>query len=278
MNKKIQFSKMHGLGNDFMIIENITQNCFISPKKIIDLSNRNTGIGFDQLLIVEAPYSPNVDFHYRIFNSNGSEVYQCGNGARCLAKFLNMNKLTNKKRIKISTKSRTMVLFINNNNTVCVNMGRPFFEPKKIPFNVLNNKKQYSLFVKNKIIKFGVVSIGNPHCVLLVKNIKFANVDFLGPILEKHALFPKKTNVVFVQIINDKYIKIRVYERDIGETKSCGSGACAAVAVGINQGILKNSVRVELIGGYLDIFWNGCGHSLFMNGPATHVYNGIIFI
>ncbi|WMY96943.1 MAG: diaminopimelate epimerase [Arsenophonus sp.] len=274
----MQFSKMHSLGNDFMVVDAVNQNIFFSSKLICHLSDRHKGIGFDQLLLVEAPYYPDFDFHYRIFNADGSEVFQCGNGARCLAHFVRLKKLSHKRNIKVSTKSGKMTLFILNNQDVCVKMGIPQFEPHKIPFKAFNIKKKYKIKIKKKRILCGVVSIGNPHCVLQVENIDTTEVLLLGSLIEKHKCFPERTNVGFMQIINNKNIRLRVYERGVGETNACGSGACAAVAIGIQQGLLQKNVTVDLPGGILKIFWNGFGHSLFMSGPATHVYDGIINI
>ncbi|BGI50868.1 MAG: diaminopimelate epimerase [Arsenophonus endosymbiont of Ceratovacuna japonica] len=274
----MKFSKMHGLGNDFMIIDSITQNVCISSKMICHLSNRHIGVGFDQLLFIESSNNPDNDFHCRIFNSNGSEVSQCGNGARCLAIFLQLKKLTNKREIKVSTKSGTLILSIIKNKNVCINMGIPEFEPNKIPFKRKKAKITYLIKIKKQSILCGIVSIGNPHCVLQVDNINTAKVNILGPILEKHKCFPKGANIGFMQIIDYEHIKLRVYERNVGETQACGSGACAAVAIGIQQGLLSNNVLVDLPGGKLKIYWDGLGHNLFMTGPATHVYDGIINI
>ncbi|CAL1329021.1 diaminopimelate epimerase [Candidatus Providencia siddallii] len=274
----MQFSKMHGLGNDFMIINAITQNVHLSPKIISNLSNRHTGIGFDQLLLIEPPYDPNIDFHYRIFNANGTEASQCGNGARCFAYFVHLNKLTNKKKIKASTKSGNILITINNNNDINVNMGEPNFNPKTIPFYAKKKEKRYIIKIKNRTIICGVVSIGNPHCVIQVKNLYAIEIKNIASKLEIHERFPNYTNVDFMEIINSSHIRLRVYERGVGETLACGTGACAAVAVGINQKLLKNNVQVDLTGGTLNINWNGYGSPLYMRGPAVHVYNGIINI
>lgn len=275
--KKIYFSKMHGLGNDFMIV-NLLNKKIIFTKKIINiLSNRHKGVGFDQLLILEKSKDPKIDFFFRIFNANGNEVFQCGNGARCIAYFIYIKKLINKKKIKISTKLNKLILFIKNNKNIIVNMGTPIFDPKKIPLKK-KEKKIYSIKINNDKLFFWALSVGNPHCVLLVQNIKNAKVSFLGKILEKHELFPKFTNVVFMEIVNSKYIKLRVYERNIGETYSCGSAACAAVAIGIKEGFLDKSVIVYFKGGKLKVFWNGLNSPIFINGPATHVYDGVFYL
>lgn len=272
----MKFSKMHGLSNDFMIVDNITQNISFSTELICRLSNRRLGVGFDQLLIVEPPYYPDFDFHYKIFNADGSEVFQCGNGARCFALFVKLKGLTNKNYIKVSTKTEKIILEIINENTVRVNMGIPNFEPIKVPFDSKIKKNNYSIDFHNQKIFFDIVSIGNPHCVIQVDNIHQAPINVLGPFLEKHKKFPQHVNVGFMEIINRKYIRLRVYERGVGETKACGSGACAAVAIGIKQRKLENKVDVELFGGILNVFWKNFNNSLFMTGNAVHVYDGKI--
>ncbi|MGP1939685.1 MAG: diaminopimelate epimerase [Arsenophonus sp. ET-DL9-MAG3] len=274
----MQFSKMHGLGNDFIVVDAITQNVYFSTELICRLSNRYKGIGFDQLLVVEAPYDPDLDFHYRIFNADGTEVVQCGNGARCLASFVRLKKLTNKRDIKVSTKSGRLTLSIKENKDVCVNMGIPEFEKNKPLFSTKKPKKIYIIKTKQRIILCGLVSIGNLHCVLQVEDIDTAEVSLLGPILENNEYFFDRANIGFMQIINHEHIRLRVYERGVGETQACGSGACAAVAIGIKQGLLKKNVRVDLPGGMLKINWNGFGYPLFMTGPTTHVYDGIIHL
>lgn len=274
----MQFSKMHALGNDFMVVDATVKNFYFSPKLIQRLSDRNHGIGFDQLLVVESPRNPTLDFHYRIFNANGSEAFQCGNGARCLARFLKLKGLTNKIKIHVSTKYGCMVLDMTNQNQVCVNMGEPNFDPKAVPFLACKTQKIYNIHVAKHNILCGIASIGNPHCVLQVDKFNDSNIALLGPALEGHERFPERVNVSFMKIINRENIKLRVYERGAGETKSCGSGACASVAVGIQQKLLSEKVRVALPGGNLYIRWKGVGNPLFMTGPATHVYDGFIDI
>ncbi|NDK99041.1 diaminopimelate epimerase [Photorhabdus bodei] len=274
----MQFSKMHGLGNDFMVVDAVTQNVYFSPELICRLADRHTGVGFDQLLIVEAPYDPDMDFHYRIFNADGSEVAQCGNGARCFARFVRLKGLINKRDIKVSTQSGRMMLSITNDDQVCVNMGEPEFEPHHVPFRALRAEKTYILRVVERTVLCGVVSMGNPHCVIQVSDVETAEVDILGPALESHERFPERANIGFMQILNRGHICLRVYERGVGETQACGSGACAAVAVGIQQQLLDNHVRVDLPGGSLFICWDGPGKPLYMTGPATHVYDGTIHL
>ncbi|ATF09283.1 diaminopimelate epimerase [Candidatus Enterovibrio altilux] len=275
---QIQFSKMHGLGNDFMVVDCVTQNVYFSPELIRRLSDRSTGIGFDQLLIIEPPYDPVSDFHYRIFNADSSEVEQCGNGACCFARFVKMKGLTNKHQINVSTKSGKMVLKINKNDAVTANMSEPIWVPIKIPFRAHTEEKAYILRVNDKILLVGAVSMGNPHCVTVVDDVNTADVETIGPLVESHQRFPERVNAGFMQVVSRNKIRLRVYERGAGETQACGSGACAAVAIGIIQGLLDESVNVFLPGGALHIRWCGAGHPLFMSGPASHVYDGQITI
>lgn len=274
----MQFSKMHGLGNDFMVVDAITQNVFFSTELIRRLADRHTGVGFDQLLVVEPPYDPELDFHYRIFNADGSEVAQCGNGARCFAHFVRLKGLTNKRSIRVSTQNGRMVLNVANDDMVTVNMGEPNFEPSAVPFRAPKPEKTYILRAAERTVLCGVVSMGNPHCVLQVDNVETADVEILGPLLENHERFPERANVGFMQIVNRSHIKLRVFERGAGETQACGSGACAAVAVGISQGNLDEKVQVDLPGGGLTISWKGPGQPLFMTGPAVHIYDGFIHL
>ncbi|EGQ8961761.1 diaminopimelate epimerase [Vibrio parahaemolyticus] len=268
------FSKMHGLGNDFMVVDCITQNVFFSQDLIRRLADRHTGVGFDQLLVVEAPYDPETDFHYRIFNADGSEVEQCGNGARCFARFVRLKGLTNKYNISVSTKKGKMILDVEDDGEVTVNMGVPEFEPNKIPFKAKQKEKTYIMRAGDKTLFCGAVSMGNPHVVTVVDDVDTADVDTLGPLLESHERFPERVNAGFMQVVSRDHIRLRVYERGAGETQACGSGACGAVAVGILQGLLDESVKVSLPGGELHISWQGPGKPLFMTGPATHVFDG----
>ncbi|EHU5193828.1 diaminopimelate epimerase [Vibrio parahaemolyticus] len=268
------FSKMHGLGNDFMVVDCITQNVFFSQDLIRRLADRHTGVGFDQLLVVEAPYDPETDFHYRIFNADGSEVEQCGNGARCFARFVRLKGLTNKYSISVSTKKGKMILDVEDDGEVTVNMGVPEFEPNKIPFKAKQKEKTYIMRAGDKTLFCGAVSMGNPHVVTVVDDVDTADVDTLGPLLESHDRFPERVNAGFMQVVSRDHIRLRVYERGAGETQACGSGACGAVAVGILQGLLDESVKVSLPGGELHISWQGPGKPLFMTGPATHVFDG----
>ena len=272
----MNFSKMHGLGNDFMVVDGITQNVHLSPETIKRLANRHTGVGFDQLLLVEPPYTPDTDFHYRIFNADGSEGEQCGNGARCFARFVRLKSLIKKNVLKVSTQKGILILTVNPDETVRVNMGTPIFEPSKIPFKAIKEEKTYIMRTQEQTILCGVASMGNPHCVIQVTDVNHAQVATLGPVLENHERFPERANIGFMQIVNRQNIKLRVFERGVGETQACGTGACAAVAIGINQGLLNNKVKVNLPGGELFIEWKGGNAPLFMTGTATHVYDGFI--
>ncbi|TKI04172.1 diaminopimelate epimerase [Martelella alba] len=274
----MQFSKMHGLGNDFMVVDAVTQNVYFSPELIRRLADRHCGVGFDQLLVVEPPYDPELDFHYRIFNADGSEVAQCGNGARCFARFVRMKNLTNKREIHVSTQTGRMVLTVTDDDLVRVNMGEPNFEPAEVPFRAGKAEKTYIMRVAEQTVLCGVVSMGNPHCVIQVEDAALAPVASLGPLLENHERFPERANIGFMQVIDRGNIRLRVFERGAGETQACGSGACAAVAVGISQALLENQVAVELTGGKLDIDWKGPGHPLYMTGPAAHIYDGFIHL
>lgn len=274
----MQFAKMHGLGNDFMVVDAVTQNVYFSPELIRRLSDRHCGVGFDQLLVVEPPYDPELDFHYRIFNADGSEVAQCGNGARCFARFVRLKGLTSKRDIAVSTQTGRMILSITDDDLVRVNMGEPDFDPPQIPFRAIKAEKTYIMRVEEHTVLCGVVSMGNPHCVMQVEDVATANVEVLGPLLESHERFPERANIGFMQIIDRNTVNLRVYERGAGETQACGSGACAAVAIGIQQELLSSQVKVSLPGGDLEIHWDGPGHPLFMTGPATHVYDGFIHL
>ncbi len=269
---------MHGLGNDFLVLDNVTQNFYLSNEQIAKLADRNFGVGFDQLLLVEPPYDPDLDFHYRIFNADGSEVEQCGNGARCFARFVRMKGLCNKSKIKVSTNSGKMTLFIERDGNVSVSMPIPQFEPAKIPFIAQKAEGTYILRGESETVLCGVVSMGNPHCVVTVDSVADTKVDILGKELAEHERFPKQVNVGFMEIIASNQIKLRVYERGAAETLACGSGACAAVVIGQMQKKLAKQVTVELPGGKLRIFWKGPGHPVKMSGPAVHVFDGQLSI
>jgi len=272
----ISFAKMHGLGNDFMVVDAISQNIFLTEGQIRRLSNRHTGVGFDQLLLIEPPPQPDVDFHYRIYNADGSEVAQCGNGVRCLAKFVRKMGLTWKKKIRVSTMKGIMDLVVMRNGLVSVDMGIPELAPNKIPLNTEIQAVDYQLQLQDSQITFGSVSMGNPHCVLSVDDIDQALVDEIGLQINQHHLFPEGVNVGFMQVVSESEVKLRVFERGTGETRACGSGACASAVVGRLQNRLQQRIKVFLPGGHLHIDWEGVGQSLKMIGPAEFVYHGYI--
>lgn len=272
----IKFTKMHGLGNDFMVIDAINQPVTLSSGQIRTLADRHFGIGFDQLLLIEKPEKPDADFKYRIFNADGGEVSQCGNGARCFARFVREKNLFSGNEITVDTNNGRLILKVNADDTVSVNMGVPEFSPAKIPLAVGQKSDDYKAIVNGKTIRFGAVSMGNPHAVIQVENVAAAPVQELGGLLENHTLFPERANIGFMQVLDRNHIKLRVFERGAGETLACGSGACAAVAVGIRQQILASPVTVELTGGSLFISWEGNARPLFMTGPATTVFEGVI--
>lgn len=273
---------MHGLGNDFVVIEKIKNNFLLklSPQLIKKLSDRNKGIGFNQLLLIENTNQINCDFHYSIFNSDGTEAEQCGNGARCIAMFLHLKKLIKKKKIKLSTKIQEIEAFILEKQLITINMGIPNFHPMNIPFNFNEKiKKYYKIKIDNNNFKISVVSIGNPHCIIEVDDIKDIEVQKIGSLISNHKLFPKKVNVSFMEKIDSTNIKLRVYERGVGETQACGTAACAAVVIGIRNNLLlnKKNITVILPGGKINVFWeDNEKSSIFMTGPSVHVYDGFI--
>ncbi|MBO6851133.1 MAG: diaminopimelate epimerase, partial [Marinobacter sp.] len=255
----MRFTKMHGLGNDFMVVDAISQPFRLRPDMIRELADRNFGIGFDQLLVVEPPGLPDVDFRYRIFNSDGSEVEQCGNGARCFARFVRDQRLTNKRVIRVQTAKGVIELRIGRDGLVMVNMGVPELNPPAIPFAADQRKDVYTVEVDDQTVELSAVSMGNPHGVLLVDDVDSAPVETLGPRLENHPRFPARANIGFLQVIDRGHARLRVFERGSGETLACGSGACAAVVAGCLRGLLDARVEIELRGGRLIIEWQGEG-------------------
>ncbi len=274
----LKFTKMHGLGNDFIIIDGVTEHVELNDKQIRQLSDRRFGIGFDQLLLVEPPQDPDQDFRYRIFNADGYEVEQCGNGARCFALFVLNKGLISSNIIKVETMSGNIQLSVTDNGLVTVNMGSPVFTPALVPFKTDTEAKQYSLPVEyhghKENIKFSVVSIGNPHAVISVDDAQSAPVQHLGSVMENHPSFPNRVNVGFMEVVDPHNIKLRVFERGVGETMACGTGACAAVAIGIHSGVLESPVSVSLTGGQLDIEYDGGNSPILMTGPAVAVFEG----
>ncbi len=274
----LKFAKMHGLGNDFVVIDLITQRFNLKAHHVRKLADRHFGIGCDQVLLVEAPTRPDVDFRYRIFNAEGSEVEQCGNGARCFARFVRDRKLTGNNPIRVETSSGVITLEIDEQRRVKVDMGAPRFNPPDIPFIADAQATHYEIAVGNESLRVGAVSMGNPHVVLQVPSTETAGVASLGPLLESHARFPNRVNVGFMEIIDRQHFRLRVYERGVGETLACGTGACAAMAVGVQQGLLDSSAKATLKGGELDLNWQGEGHPVIMTGPATTVFEGQVRI
>ncbi len=272
----ISFSKMHGLGNDFIVINAIEQPLSLDSETILRLADRHRGIGCDQILIVETARSAEFDFFYRIFNADGSEVAQCGNGARCFARFVRDQGLTDQDSIKVETLSGPMLLQIEADGDITVNMGVPRFDPSDIPLQHEQRENSYQLTIDDQSIEFGAVSVGNPHAVIRVNDIESAPVATLGPILESHTFFPQRSNIGFIEVIDNHQLNLRVYERGAGETEACGSGACAAMIIARQQGWVSDSVTVNLRGGMLRINWKGEGEPVWMTGPATHVFDGQI--
>ncbi|MFY0992770.1 diaminopimelate epimerase [Halomonas sp. C05BenzN] len=270
----LHFTKMHGLGNDFMMVDLVTQRARLEAEQIRRLANRRFGIGFDQLLIVEPPRDPDMDFRYRIFNADGSEVENCGNGARCFARFVRDQRLTHKHEIHVETAGGPLILRVEDDGQVRVDMGQPRFDPAALPFDAPEDRMLHTLEVDGERLEVGVVSMGNPHAVLRVDDVDSAPVARLGAAIEAHPRFPRRVNAGFMQVVSPHEIRLRVYERGTGETLACGTGACAAAATGIRQGVLESPVTVHLPGGDLRIEWAGGDTHLTMTGPAVRVFDG----
>jgi len=271
----IQFTKMHGLGNDFVVIDAISQQVDLTGEQIKAIADRHFGVGCDQLLLVEKSTDARAEFGYRIFNADGGEVEQCGNGARCFALFVRQQGLTTNDVISVVTSSGLIELVVKADQ-VTVNMGVPNFNPDSLPFLQDNRTETYDLVVNDTVYAIGAVSMGNPHAVMVVDDVDDIDVDALGQAIESHPMFPNRVNAGFMQIVNRNEIRLRVYERGVGETKACGTGACAAVAVGRMLNRLDEQVTAHLHGGDLNISWNGEGSALLMTGPATTVFQGNI--
>lgn len=273
---EINFTKMHGLGNDFVVIDAINQVFLLDEQLIQQLADRHFGIGFDQLLLVESPRDQDTEFYYRIFNANGTEVEQCGNGARCFARFVREHGLTSNLLIRVGTAAGTIQLEVQADEQVTVDMGAPVLEPVDIPFKASQRAASYPLEVADATLQIGAISMGNPHAVLIVEDVKLAPVATLGPQLELHPAFPNHVNAGFMQIKARDHIALRVHERGAGETLACGTGACAAVVYGILAGQLDERVRVQLPGGELMVSWAGEHQPVYMTGPAASVFEGRI--
>ncbi|MBK8452897.1 MAG: diaminopimelate epimerase [Thiofilum sp.] len=272
----LQFVKMHGLGNDFMVIDGVRQQVQLSNEQVKHLGDRHFGVGFDQLLLVESYEGDDAEFRYRIFNADGSEVEQCGNGARCFARFVYDQGLTQNTTIPVMTAKGRIVLVLQPDGMVTVDMGKPILTPAEIPFIFDSYQSVYNLSFNEHTVAISAISMGNPHAVLVVDNVDTAPVQQWGEVIERHAQFPRRVNVGFMQVLNPEQIRLRVFERAVGETLACGTGACAAVVAGQLRGLLAERVGVELPGGRLQIEWLGEGHSVKMTGPATTVFSGVI--
>ena len=272
----LKFTKMHGLGNDFIVIDAINQQVVLTPEQTRFIADRHFGIGCDQVLLVEHSNLPEVDFRYRILNADGSEVEQCGNGARCFARFVRNKGLTEKDTIVVETAGGIITLYLVENDLVRVDMGVPRLVPADIPFIAEQQSVSYPVEVNGESLTIGAVSMGNPHAVLRVDDVTTAPVEQLGPLLESHPRFPNRVNVGFMQVLDRRQIRLRVYERGAAETLACGSGACGAVVAGRLQGWLDETVNVTLPGGDLIIHWPGEGQSVQMTGPAVEVFEGVI--
>ena len=273
---KIRFTKMQGLGNDFVVLDAMSQAFVPNAAQARFLADRHFGIGCDQILLVEKPSRDEIDFSYRIFNADGGEVEQCGNGARCFARYVVDHGLTRKNEIKVETRSGVITPRLNANGDVTVDMGVPRFTPKDIPFDGGSEDIVQPLRVGSRDVDISIVSMGNPHAVQVVPNVNVAPVATEGPLIESHRRFPQHVNAGFMQVLNRNAIRLRVFERGVGETLACGTGACAAVVAGIRRGILDSPVRVTTRGGDLSITWKGIGQTVLMTGPAMTVFEGEI--
>ena len=273
---RIKFSKMQGLGNDFVVIDGVRQAIALNAEQLRHLGDRHFGVGCDQILLVEQSDRADVDFRYRIFNADGGEVEQCGNGARCFVRFAHERGLTGKREIRVETMKGVITLRLENDENVTVDMGVPEFTPAKIPFVSDSSALVQTLDVNGAEVAITAVSMGNPHAVQVVDDVDLAPVASQGPLIENHPRFPQRVNAGFMQITGRRSIRLRVFERGAGETLACGTGACAAVVAGIARGLLDSPVRVTTRGGDLTIAWGGLGLPVLMTGPAVTVFHGEI--
>lgn len=272
----IEFTKMQGLGNDFVVIDGVRQAIELTRDQVSRLADRHLGVGCDQLLVAESCNEPDIDFRFRIYNADGGEVEQCGNGARAFARFVLDQGLTDKTEIRVLTAGGPMSLHVAPDGLVSVNMGVPTFEPGDIPFDAPSRQSTYALDLGGEMIEVSALAIGNPHAVQEVEDVDQAPVNRQGPLIEAHPRFPSRVNAGFMQIVDRGCIRLRVYERGVGETRACGSGACAAAVAGMQLGKLDNRVQVQVQGGVLSVNWQGEGHPVWMSGPATTVFEGRI--
>jgi diaminopimelate epimerase len=270
----IRFAKMQGQGNDFVVIDGVRQQVALSAERIRSLADRHFGVGFDQLLVVEKPASTGNDFRYRIWNGDGEEVEQCGNGARCFARFVLDEGLTDKREIRVETAGGVIRPRVEASGQVTVDMGEPRFRPEDVPFAADAPALAYPLSVAGRVVEVSVLSMGNPHAVQLVEDVERAPVASEGPLIEHHPAFPKRVNAGYMQPLTRSHVKLRVWERGAGETLACGTGACAAVVAGIRRGLLDPEVRVTTRGGDLLVRWNGGQGAVMMTGDAVRVFEG----
>jgi len=275
---RLKFTKMHGLGNDFVVLDALAHPISLSPEQLRRMADRHFGVGCDQILLVELPRLADTDFHYRIFNADGGEVEQCGNGARCFARYVRDHRLSAKSEIRVGTRSGVIVPRLEADGQVTVNMGVPDFEPARIPFAAAARALTYNLEASGRRVEISALSMGNPHAVQIVADIERAPVAEEGPLIEHHASFPQRVNAGYLQVVSRRRILLRVHERGAGETLSCGTGACAAVVAGIMRGLLDREVTVTTRGGDLGISWAGAGEPVMMTGPAVTVFEGEIEI
>ena len=273
---KLKFTKMHGLGNDFIVLDATAHPIELTREQVRSLADRHFGVGFDQLLQVEPPRDAGTDFYYRIYNADGDEVEQCGNGARCFVRYVHERGLTSKREIRVGTRGGVIVPRLESDGQVTVDMGQPEFEPARIPFVAPRRELTYSLDVAGGRVDISAVSMGNPHAVQIVNDVERAPVGTQGPLIERHERFPARVNAGYLQVLDRGHVRLRVYERGAGETLACGTGACAAVVAGITRGLLDARVIVDTRGGALTIAWEGEGAPVMMTGPAQTVFHGEI--
>ncbi|MEZ5559282.1 MAG: diaminopimelate epimerase [Pseudomonadales bacterium] len=282
---QLEFAKMHGLGNDFMVIDLVTQSCDLTPELVRAWSDRTTGVGFDQLLALEPPTDPEADFRYRIYNASGAEVEQCGNGARCAALFAARHRLSPKPRLLLQTLAGPITTFLCGDDMVEVDMGAPRLDPAQVPFDptaddgslaLAGEAPHWRLTLHGQTFEFTALSMGNPHAVLFVDSAADAQVAEIGRALVAHPIFPEGANIGFCQVVDNGFLRLRVFERGVGETRACGTGACAAAVAAQLRGLAGSKVKVSLPGGKVRISWQGQGSTVRMRGPAVLVFEGRI--
>ena len=273
---KLAFTKMHGAGNDFVVVDGVTQAVNLNTNQLRRLADRHRGIGCDQILMVTPPDSPDADFRYHVFNADGSRAGQCGNGARCVGRFLREKRLTRQRELLLQTDDDSLALSLTEDGRVFAGLGAPRFAPAEVPFEADETQDQYTLDVQGQSLSIGALSMGNPHAILMVDDCNAAPVSTLGPLLEAHTRFPERVNVGFMQVQSRGEVKLRVFERGVGETDACGSGACAAAVHGMKLGLLDEEVLVSLPGGKLSVSWPSMGDRVWLGGPTATVFNGTV--